>query len=162
MQRLYFLNAFWIFQFGNKSSTYCYHLAIISRLPAIHISILKSSSFMGPNSRPSSPALAPTSVHPNQVDGAPVPGGSRTLSSFYMSSFKRPSPLSSTTTATNSPLTTLVQDGTYLDVLSLKLSEAVSKALAQPNGPPVAHELLGNKKPIPPGRGRTLGALITA
>ncbi|OBZ70828.1 hypothetical protein A0H81_09048 [Grifola frondosa] len=49
-----------------------------------------------------------------------------------------------------------------MEVLSLKLSEAVSKALAQPNGPPVPHELLAGRRPIPPGRGRSLGALIAS
>lgn len=56
----------------------------------------------------------------------------------------------------------LVQDGSYLEVLGLKLSEAVSKALAQPAGPAAAHEQLGTRRPIPSGRGRALGAFITA
>jgi hypothetical protein len=56
----------------------------------------------------------------------------------------------------------LVQDGTYLDALSLKLSEAVSKALAQPTGPVLPGELLAGRRPIPVGRGTALGALIAS
>ena len=53
-----------------------------------------------------------------------------------------------------------MQDGSYLEALSLKLSEAVSKALAQPSGP--AGELLGGRRPIPAGRGQALGLLIAS
>jgi hypothetical protein len=56
-----------------------------------------------------------------------------------------------------------VQDGSYLEMLSLKLSEAVSKALAQPVGSvPIVNETLGGKQPIPNGRGHALGALIAS
>lgn len=57
--------------------------------------------------------------------------------------------------------TPLVQDGSYLEVLSLKLSEAVTKALAQPAGPALPCEQLGGKRPIPAGRGHALGAFIS-
>ena len=55
-----------------------------------------------------------------------------------------------------------MQDGSYLEALSLKLSEAVSKALAQPSGPAPAGELLGGRRPIPAGRGQALGLLIAS
>ena len=55
-----------------------------------------------------------------------------------------------------------VQDGSFMEVLSLKLSEAVSKALAQPPGPGVPGEVLAGRRPIPTGRGRTLGSLIVS
>jgi hypothetical protein len=58
-------------------------------------------------------------------------------------------------------VTPLVQDGSYLEVLGLKLSEAVTRALAQPNGPALPHELLEGKRPIPAGRGHVLGAFIS-
>jgi hypothetical protein len=57
---------------------------------------------------------------------------------------------------------TLVQDGSYLEMLSLKLSEAVSKALSQPSGSPTMNDVVGGKRPIPKGRGNTLGALIVS
>lgn len=57
---------------------------------------------------------------------------------------------------------TVPQDASYLEVLGLKLSEAVTKALAQPTGPPTASDLVSGKKPIPSGRGRTLGNLISS
>lgn len=47
-------------------------------------------------------------------------------------------------------------------MLSLKLSEAVSKAVAQPGGPPAAHEQVSGRRPIPAGRGRALGSLIAS
>jgi hypothetical protein len=49
-----------------------------------------------------------------------------------------------------------------METLSLKLSEAVSKAFIQPSGPAVASELVGGKRPVPAGRGRALGALIAS
>lgn len=47
-------------------------------------------------------------------------------------------------------------------MLGLKLSEAVSKALAQPSGPANANEQVGGRRPIPTGRGHALGALIAS
>ena len=49
-----------------------------------------------------------------------------------------------------------------MDVLNLKLSEAVSKALTQPTAtsPGPANEVLNGRRPIPLGRGRALGDLI--
>lgn len=56
----------------------------------------------------------------------------------------------------------LVQDGSYLEMLSLKLSEAVSKALAPPIGPPSANEQMEARRIIPTGRGIALGSLIAS
>jgi hypothetical protein len=73
-----------------------------------------------------------------------------------LGNFRRPSPASGP-----SPVP-LVQDGSYLEMLSLKLSEAVSKTLAQPTGPAAANEQIGGRRPIPAGRGQALGALIAS
>lgn len=75
------------------------------------------------------------------------------------SSFKRSSPSIS---VSSPPPTLLVQDGSYLQALSLKLSEAVSKAMMQPTGPVPIGELVGGRRPIPAGRGRALGLLIAS
>ena len=76
-----------------------------------------------------------------------------------LSPFRKPSPIPNPSTT---PVC-LVQDGSYLEMLSLKLSEAVSKALALPVGPvPPVNETLGGKQPIPNGRGHALGALIAS
>lgn len=54
------------------------------------------------------------------------------------------------------------QDSSYLEMLGLKLSEAVSKSLTQPVGPLTASDLVSGKKPIPLGRGLALGNVIAA
>lgn len=76
------------------------------------------------------------------------------MSKLSFSTFKR----------TTSPLThapsALVHDGSYMEVLSLKLSEAISKALSQPAGPGSLNEMLGGRRPLPAGRGHALGELI--
>lgn len=117
---------------------------------------IKAPSFFRPSSRPASPVPAPSPTVklenvPNHYDRH------RPLSKFALASFRRPSPAPVTLPAAVTPL---VQDGSYLEVLSLKLSEAVTRALAQPTGPPLPHEQLGGRRPIPAGRGHTLGALI--
>lgn len=82
----------------------------------------------------------------------------RPLSKLSLSNFRRSSP----SPAPASALMTVTQDGSYTEVLSLKFSEAVSKALAQPSGPGAPHELLNGRRPIPAGRGRALGALLAS
>ncbi|KAJ7502818.1 hypothetical protein B0H11DRAFT_604856 [Mycena galericulata] len=120
------------------------------------INSIKAPSFFRPTSRPSSPAPLATAPRPDSVERAARP--LTKLSS--LSNFRRPSP------APNPPSPVapapLVQDGSYLETLALKLSEAVSKALVQPTGPSVINDLVGGKKPIPAGRGRALGALIAS
>ncbi|KAL0956163.1 hypothetical protein HGRIS_002323 [Hohenbuehelia grisea] len=118
---------------------------------------LKTPSFFRPTSRPSSPAPAPPS-HPDS--GAGYERAQRPLHKLSLSTFRRPSPAPARQ-APNPPAT-LVQDGSYLEMLSLKLSEAVSRALAQPAGPAPLTEQVGGKRPIPAGRGRALGALIAS
>ncbi|KZT10684.1 uncharacterized protein LAESUDRAFT_644161 [Laetiporus sulphureus 93-53] len=113
-------------------------------------SALKTPSFLRPATRPSSPVLTPVDSTMSP-DRAPRP-----LSRLSLATFRRPSP---SPVPGRAPATT-VQDGSYMDVLSLRLSEAVSKALAQSSGPSVPHELLNGRRPIPAGRGRALGALI--
>lgn len=57
------------------------------------------------------------------------------------------------------PPPTLVQDGSYLQTLGLKLNEATSRALAPVLGS--GSDSLRGRRPLPSGRGRTLGALIS-
>jgi hypothetical protein len=57
------------------------------------------------------------------------------------------------------PPPTLVQDGSYLQTLGLKLNEATSRALAPVLGG--GSDSLRGRRPLPSGRGRTLGALIS-
>ncbi|KAF9653937.1 hypothetical protein BDM02DRAFT_3086480 [Thelephora ganbajun] len=113
---------------------------------------IKTPSFFRPSSRPTSPAQPPTPA-------AKLEMASNPLSKFALASFKRLSP----TPAVDTPQATtpLVQDGSYLEVLGLKLSEAVTRALAQPTGPALPHEQLGGRRPIPAGRGHALGAFIS-
>ncbi|KAF8170252.1 hypothetical protein K438DRAFT_1854290 [Mycena galopus ATCC 62051] len=120
------------------------------------INSIKAPSFFRPTSRPSSPAPLAATPRPDAPERMPRP--LTKLSS--LSNFRRPSPAP----APPSPIAPapLVQDGSYLETLALKLSEAVSKALAQPTGPSVANDMVGGKRPIPSGRGRALGALIAS
>ncbi|KAJ7251815.1 hypothetical protein B0H12DRAFT_1018358 [Mycena haematopus] len=120
------------------------------------INSIKAPSFFRPTSRPSSPAPLATTSRPDAPERTPRP--LTKLSS--LSNFRRPSPAP----APPSPIAPapLVQDGSYLETLALKLSEAVSKALAQPSGPSVVTDMVGGKRPIPSGRGRALGALIAS
>jgi hypothetical protein len=115
------------------------------------MNVLKNPSFFRPSSRPSSPA--PASV-PARHESARPPN------KLSLTNFIRQSPTPSPSPApSHAPL---VQDGSYLEMLSLKLSEAVSKALAQPAGPPSANEQVAGKRPIPQGRGLSLGSLIAS
>ncbi|KAJ6497849.1 hypothetical protein C8R45DRAFT_142035 [Mycena sanguinolenta] len=120
------------------------------------INSIKTPSFFRPTSRPSSPAPLATTPRPDAPERTARP--LTKLSS--LSNFRRPSPAP----APPSPIAPapLVQDGSYLETLALKLSEAVSKALAQPTGPSVANDIVSGKRPIPSGRGRALGAVIAS
>lgn len=115
---------------------------------------IKTPHFLRPSSRSSStPPLT------NKVDSAlPSSERSRPLSKLSLTSFRRPSP---PVAASFAPVT-LVHDGSYLEVLSLKLGEAVSKVLAQPASPSAVHEQLDGRRPIPAGRGIALGSFIAA
>jgi len=119
----------------------------------MHALALKNPNFFRPVSRPTSPA-----------QGLPRPdsgiGSAHPLNRLSLSTFRRPSPAPILTGNLAHP--TLVQDGSYLEMLSLKLSEAVSKAFVQPSGPAIANELVGGKRPVLPGGGRVLGALIAS
>jgi len=57
------------------------------------------------------------------------------------------------------PPPTLVQDGSYLQTLGLKLNEATNRAFAPVLGG--GSDSLKGRKPLPPGRGKALGALIS-
>jgi hypothetical protein len=84
---------------------------------------------------------------------------SRPLNKLSLTGFRRGSPAPS---PTSNPAAPLVQDGSYLEMLGLKLSEAVSKALAQPTAPAATNDLVAGRRPIPAGRGHALGALIAS
>ncbi|KAI0305734.1 hypothetical protein B0F90DRAFT_1624671 [Multifurca ochricompacta] len=108
-----------------------------------------------PTSRPSSPPPAST---PQRSDvTTPVDRAPRSIARLSLAGFKKPSPAPSTSL---SQAAAIIQDGSYLQVLSLKLSEGVSKALAQPAGPAPVNESLNGKRPVPAGRGRAFGSLI--
>lgn len=121
---------------------------------------IKTPSFFKPSSRPASPAPSPTPTAKLEMSSNNYERN-RSLSKFALASFRRSSPPSATVTAPQ-VAAPLVQDGSYLEVLNLKLSEAVSKTLAQPAGPALPHEQLGGKRPIPAGRGHALGTFISA
>ncbi|KAI0812676.1 hypothetical protein BC629DRAFT_1271384, partial [Irpex lacteus] len=110
---------------------------------------LKTPSFFRPMSRPTSPA--PPSRPDSVAASERVP---RPMSKLSFSNFKR------TASPMAQPTPALVHDGSYMEVLSLKLSEAISKALAQPMGPGNPGEMLNGRRAIPAGRGRALGDLI--
>ncbi|KAK0212385.1 hypothetical protein DFS33DRAFT_22347 [Desarmillaria ectypa] len=113
--------------------------------------------FFRPASSPSSPAPAPA---PSRPDSGVSFELSRPLNRLSLTTFRRLSP--APVPARAATPTTLVQDGSYLEMLSLKLSEAVSRAVAQPSGPPAAYEQVSGRRPIPAGRGRALGSLIAS
>ena len=110
-------------------------------------------SIFRPTRRPSSTPPTPT---PQPLDGAvPADRMSRSIAKLSLSGFKRSSPPQS-----DSQVATVIQDGSYLQVLSLKFSEGVSKALAQPVSHPTATDSLNGRRPVPVGRGREFGLLI--
>jgi hypothetical protein len=116
-------------------------------------------SLFRPTGRPSS---APPTPIPQPSDGAnanPADRAHRSIAKLSLSGFKR-SP--SAQPMTPSQAATVIQDGSYLQVLSLKFSEGVSKALAQPPSPATAGDSLNGRRPIPAGRGRDFGSLIAA
>ncbi|TDL26200.1 hypothetical protein BD410DRAFT_571484 [Rickenella mellea] len=121
---------------------------------------LRNPSFLRPSSRPSSPAPVSPMTRTSSE-----PGSERTLwphhkiSLSSLSNFRKPAVCPP---SPNSPPALLIQDGSYLEALGLKLSEAVSKALSQPATATGGADVLNGKRPIPEGRGRALGALIAA
>ncbi|PPQ89510.1 hypothetical protein CVT25_012182 [Psilocybe cyanescens] len=123
------------------------------------MNVLKNPSFFRPSSRPSSPAPpALGQVRPESSQGLERP--SRPSTKLSLTSFIRQTPSQPPSPVPNPA--PLIQDGSYLEMLSLKVSEAVSKALAQPTGPPVVSEQASGKRPIPQGRGLALGSLIAS
>ena len=120
------------------------------------------TSFLKPASRSASPPLPSVTYSADSaVALEPLPPMSRSsskgpLNRLSLTSRKRPS-----VSPTPLPTPTLVQDGSYLEALGLKLSNAVSKALAQPPGPPAPGEVVWNgKRVLPKCRGKALGVLI--
>lgn len=120
---------------------------------------LKTPSFLRPASRSSSPAPArpDSGVILDALSPMTHSSSKGPLNRLTLASRKRSPPVAPTL----SPTPTLVQDGSYLEALGLKLSNAVSKALAQPTGAPSPGEVVWNgKRALPNGRGSALGALI--
>ncbi|KAJ3756870.1 hypothetical protein EV360DRAFT_47169 [Lentinula raphanica] len=115
---------------------------------------LKNPLLFRPSSRPTSPAP------PSRPDSGIGMERSRPLTKLSLNNLRRasPAPLPNAAPAPH----TLIQDGSYLEMLSLKLSEAVSKAVSQPSGTPAMNDVVGGKKPLPSGRGGALGALIVS
>lgn len=112
-------------------------------------------SIFRPTSRPSSPTAA---VTPPPSDGAnPADRAPRSIARLSLAGFRKLPP---TQSMSLSQAASTIQDGSYLQVLGLKLSEGVSKALAQPVGTATASECLNGRRPIPAGRGREFGSLI--
>ncbi|KAH9485247.1 hypothetical protein JR316_0002154 [Psilocybe cubensis] len=123
------------------------------------MNVLKNPSFFRPSSRPSSPAPPVVGhIRPDLSQGMERP--SRPSTKLSLTNFIRQTPSQAPSPVPNPA--PLIQDGSYLEMLSLKLSEAVSKALAQPSGPPVVSEQASGKRPIPQGRGLALGSLIAS
>src|SRR6266404_1350644 len=111
-------------------------------------------SIFRPAGRPSPPPTPTPTPTPTPLRAdvpIPVDKASRTISKLSLTGFKKPCPVQPSQTAA------IVQDGSYLQVLSLKLSEGISRALAQPAGTGTApvNESLNGRRPIPAGRGRT-------
>ncbi|KZV82586.1 hypothetical protein EXIGLDRAFT_729489 [Exidia glandulosa HHB12029] len=108
---------------------------------------------------PFATALAPNGNGAGTSTAQPPRGRVQKLSS--LTPFKRA--MSPAPPAPPAPAQTLVQDGSYLQALGLKLSEAVSKAVSQPGGPlGVGEPTVDGKRALPSGRGKTLGALIAS
>ncbi|KAG6886279.1 hypothetical protein C0993_006689 [Termitomyces sp. T159_Od127] len=125
------------------------------------MNVLKHPSFFRPanHSSPSPPLTnPPPASRPSSSTG--FERAARPLNKLSLNGFRRSSP--SPIVSMNNIPTTLVQDGSYLELLNLKLSEAVSRALAQPSGPAAANEQLLGKRPIPAGRGHALGSFIAS
>lgn len=121
---------------------------------------------LAPNAALATAAAAPGAFAPASTGTAsaavnPSRGRVKTLSS--LTPFKRAnSPAPPQPVQPIAPQT-LVQDGSYLQQLSLKLGDAVTKALALPPVPvtAVAEPVIDGKGPLPAGRGRCLGSLIS-
>ena len=124
---------------------------------------LKTPAFLKASSRPSSPLPSPAisgrgDSDTNGMDQRTSRPISKALGLSSLSRKPSPAPARSMTP------TALIQDNSYMESLSLRLSEAVTKALAQPPGTAGAGvtDVLNGKRPIPPDRGRALGELIAA
>lgn len=141
------------------SSSPVLHFSLNTEKPELTMNVLKTPHFFRPASRPasrpSSPSPAPASTTCTEISVTPDKTV-KSLNKFSLGNFRRPTPVS----ASSSP-TPLVQDGSYLQTLSLKFSEAVSKALVQPPSLGFPSELVSGKRPIPQGRGHVLGSLIS-
>jgi hypothetical protein len=121
------------------------------------MNVLRNQSLFRPSSQP----VSPSAVSPLPTPELPVvlERSSRPLNLLSLSNFKRHPTISR---APSPSPAGVVQEISYIETLSLRFSEAVTRVLAQPSGPAPLHELLSGKRPIPQGRGHALGALIVS
>lgn len=119
---------------------------------------------MRPISRSSSPApLArnDSGLVESRLEDIPV---TRTSSRGTLNRLTLTTKRSREVTPSSNPSPTLIQDGSYLEALSLKLSEGISRALAPVTNVPtsaiITDDIFNGKKPLPAGRGRAFGNLI--
>lgn len=124
------------------------------------MNVLRNQSLFRPSSQPVSPS--PVSPLPTPELPVVLERSSRPLNLLSLSNFKRQPTVSRVQTSPSPSPAGVVQDISYIETLSLRFSEAVTRALAQPSGPAPLHELLSGKRPIPQGRGHALGALIVS
>lgn len=133
---------------------------------------IRQAAFLRPISRSSSPAPSArneSGVIETRLDDIPITRTSSRgpLNRLTLSAKKSRSsiPIEGTPPGTPSPPQTLLQDGSYLEALSLKLSEGTSKALAPapliPSGAAVPDDVFNGRRALPAGRGRALGNIIS-
>lgn len=123
------------------------------------MNVLRNQSLFRPSSQPVSPSAVSPLPTPEPVV---LERSSRPLNLLSLGNFKRHPTISRVQTSPSPSPVGVVQDISYIETLSLRFSEAVTRALAQPSGPAPLHELLSGKRPIPQGRGHALGALIVS
>ncbi|EIN11712.1 hypothetical protein PUNSTDRAFT_83434 [Punctularia strigosozonata HHB-11173 SS5] len=116
---------------------------------------LKASYLFKPLSRPSSPAPPTTAAPMSRSESTEA--RSRPLTKLSLSNFSRKSSPAPPPARTSPPA---VQEGSTLEMLSLKFSEAVSKALTQPPAAAGATDVVNGRRPLPAGRGKALGNSI--
>ena len=124
------------------------------------MNVLRNQSLFRPSSQP----VSPSAISPLPTPELPVvlERSSRPLNLLSLGNFKRQPSIPRVQTSPSPSTAGVVQEISYIETLSLRFSEAVTRALAQPSGPGPLHEVLSGKRPIPQGRGHALGALIVS
>lgn len=130
---------------------------------------IRQAAFLRPISRSTSPAPAPVSRNDtvlldSRLEDIPV---TRTSSRGPLNRLNLASKRgrSGEVTPPALPSPTLVHDGSYIESLSFKLSEGISKALAPappvPSGNALVEDAFNGRRALPPGRGKAFGNLIS-